>query len=416
MTAAPPAAITFDAYSPDFVEDPYPTYSVLRRESPVFLDETWGLTFFTRHADVSAILRDRRFGRDVRSAVSPEAIDPATFERIYPSRYPTWTRLVRGSFIDLEPPAHTRIRRLVQNAFGKRASESYRARLVATADRALDVALAKGSMEVIADYATPIPLTMIADLLGVPAADQPQLVTWSHAIVRVFDEACTEAEGDAAERAIIAFAGYVEGLLADHRAHPRDDLTSALLEAEADGDRLSEEELVATCILTLNAGHEATVQAIGNAVLALAGDPGAYDMLRRNPGVIRTAAAELLRYDTPLQMFERWVLEDLEWDGVTLARGSKVGLLFGSANRDGTVFDAAERLVLDRVHNPHVSFGAGVHFCVGAPLALVELEVALERLASRVQSIELVGDHLPRTPSLIFRGVDRLPAVLTAGG
>lgn len=416
MTAAPPAAITFDAYSPDFVEDPYPTYSVLRRESPVFLDETWGLTFFTRHADVSAILRDRRFGRDVRSAVSPEAIDPATFERIYPSRYPTWTKLVRGSFIDLEPPAHTRIRRLVQNAFGKRASESYRARLVATADRALDVALAKGSMEVIADYATPIPLTMIADLLGVPAADQPQLVTWSHAIVRVFDEACTEAEGDAAERAIIAFAGYVEGLLADHRAHPRDDLTSALLEAEADGDRLSEEELVATCILTLNAGHEATVQAIGNAVLALAGDPGAYDMLRRNPGVIRTAAAELLRYDTPLQMFERWVLEDLEWDGVTLARGSKVGLLFGSANRDGTVFDAAERLVLDRVHNPHVSFGAGVHFCVGAPLALVELEVALERLASTVKSIELVGDHLPRTPSLIFRGVDRLPAVLTARG
>jgi cytochrome P450 len=416
VTSAPPAAVTFDAYDPGFVEDPYPTYSVLRRDSPVFRDDTWGLTFFTRHPDVSAILRDRRFGRDVRSAVSPEAIDPATFERIYPSRYPTWTRLVRGSFIDLEPPAHTRIRRLVQNAFGKRASESYRARLVETADRALDVALERGSMEVISDYATPIPLTMIADLLGVPAADQPRLVSWSHAIVRVFDEACTEAEGDAAEEAIKAFAEYVKGLLGDHRAHPRDDLTSALLEAEADGDRLTEEELVATCILTLNAGHEATVQAIGNAVLALAADPEAFESLRRNPGVVRTAAAEMLRYDTPLQMFERWVLEDLEWDGVELARGSKVGLLFGSANRDESVFERADRLVLDRAHNPHVSFGAGVHFCVGAPLALVELEVALERMASRVGSIEVAAHRLPRTPSLIFRGVDRLPADLTPAG
>jgi cytochrome P450 len=154
------------------------------------------------------------------------------------------------------------------------------------------------------------------------------------------------------------------------------------------------------------------VQAIGNAVLALAADPSAFESLRRHPELVHTAAAELLRYDTPLQMFERWVLEDLDWNGVRLERGAKVGLLFGSANRDEAVFEDADRLVLDRTQNPHVSFGAGVHFCVGAPLALVELEVALERLARRTYTIEVAERELPRTPSLIFRGVERLPVVL----
>lgn len=402
----------FDAYDPAFVTDPYPTYARFRRERPVFFDELWGLTFFARHRDVSSILKDRRFGRDVRSVVPAEEIDPLVSARVYPSRYPNWTRLIRGSFIDLEPPRHTRIRRLVQSAFTKRASESYRQRLVVTADRAIEDALGKGQMEAISEFATPIPLTMIAELLGVPPSDQPRLVAWSHAIVRVFDEACTDEEGERAEEAVSAFAEYVAGLLAERRADPRDDLTTALLNAEIEGDRLSEEELVATIILTLNAGHEATVQAIGNGLLALASDPGAYHLLLQRPELVRTAAVELLRFDTPLQMFERWVLEDLEWSGVTLRRGSKVGLFFGSANRDAEVFENPERLVLEREDNPHVSFGAGVHYCVGAPLALIELEVALERFLRAVGSFELLESDLPRTPSLVFRGVGRLPLQL----
>lgn len=402
-------APVFDAYAPEFVEDPYPTYARLRNHGAAFFDENWGLTFFPRHADVTQILLDRRFGRDVRHAVLRADIDDSLWERIYPSRFPLWTRLVRDSFIDLEPPRHTRIRRLVQAAFGKRASESYRARLVATADSCLDRLLEDGSMEAIADFATPIPLTMIAELLGVASSDQPQLVSWSHAIVRLFDEGCTDAEGSAAEQAIEAFAEYVSALLRMRRSHPRDDLTSALLQAESEGDRLSEEELVATIILTLNAGHEATVQAIGNALLALAENPGQFERLRADRGLVRTAAAELLRYDTPLQMFERWVLEDVELAGAKLKRGSKVGLLFGSANRDPAAFLDPEELDLGRTDNPHVSFGAGIHFCVGAPLALVEMEVALDRFAARVESFDLASNRLERMPSLVFRGVRRLP-------
>ncbi len=405
--------MSFDPYDPEFLRDPYPTYRRLRA-APPFFDEAWGLTFFSRYDDVTGILRDRRFGRDVRHAVPREEVDPDVYERIYPSRYPTWTRLIRDSFIDLEPPRHTRIRRLVQWAFSRRASESYRARMQETADRLLDRALEEGRMEAISDFATPIPLTMIAELLGIPGGDQPRLVAWSHAIVRLFDQGCTEAEAEEAERATREFAEYVADLLAERRARPGDDLVSSLVAAELDGDRLSEDELVATCILTLNAGHEATVQAIGNGILALARDPEAFRWLRSHPEALGTAVEELLRFDTPLQMFERWVLEDLEWEGTPLRRGTKVGLLFGSANRDERRFVDPDRLDLSRADNPHVSFGGGIHFCVGAPLARVEMEVAFGTLARRVARIEGPDVEPERVPSLVFRGVRALPVELVA--
>ncbi len=398
----------FDAYAAEFVDDPYLTYRTLRARSPVFFDDHWGMTFFARHADVSAILRDRRFGRDVRHAVPEEDIDAEVFARIYPSQYPTWTRLIRDSFIDLEPPRHTRVRRLVQGAFGRRASESYRPRLEDAAEENLRRVVPSGSMEAIADYATPIPLAMISEMMGVPAADQPQLVDWSHAIVRLFDADCSPDEGAEAEDAVKAFAEYCEDLLDLRRSDPQDDLVTALVQAEVEGDVLTDEELVATCILTLNAGHEATVQAIGNALLALARNPEAYQRWRRDPTLETTAIDELLRFDTPLQMFERWVLEDMDWNGTELRRGSKVGLLFGAANRDELVFEDAEMLDLSRTENPHISFGAGVHYCVGAPLAKVEMEAALTRFLAHVAEFELANDDLPRVPSLVFRGVQRL--------
>lgn len=412
-TGGPPTLAVvslFDAYSPEFVADPYPTYARLRRDAPIFHDERWGLTFFTRHADVSAILKDRRFGRDVRHAVPREGVDPDLFARIYPPELPAWTRFNREvSFIDLEPPQHTRIRRLVQWAFTRRASEAYRERMQLTADAKLDAALAKRSMDGIADYGTPIPLTMIAELLGVPATDQPRLISWSHAIVRVFDEGCTPEEAAAAEQATEDFVAYVRDLLAERRAHPRDDLATSLIEASIEGEELTEDELVATCILTLNAGHEATVQAIGNGLLALARHPEEFSRLRRDPDLVKTAVDELLRYDTPLQMFERWVLEDLEWDGVPLRRGTKVGLMFGSANRDELRFAEPDRLDLGRDDNPHLSFGGGIHYCVGAPLAKVELEVAFSTLARRVKAFHPTADSFERVPSLVFRGVTSLP-------
>ena len=402
----------FDSYAPEFLDDPYPTFARLRAESPVFFDERWGLTFFTRHADIHAILRDRRFGRDVRHAVPRDEIDKDAFDRIYPQRYPMWTAFIRESFIDFEPPDHTRLRRLVQSAFNRRASESYRPRLEATATRLLDGASERGEMDAVADYAEPIPLAMIAELMGVPASDQPLLVDWSHSIVRLYDQACTDEEGAKAEEATAQFADYMRAMIARRRADSTDDLVSALAYAEVDGDRLTDDEVIATSILALNAGHEATVQAIGNGLLALAGHLEEFDHLHSDPSLITTAVDELLRYDTPLQMFERWVLEDLDWNGTPLRRGTKVGLLFGSANHDGTVFSDPEHLHLDRTDNPHISFGGGIHYCVGAPLAKVELDVAFSQLSRRIAAIGLTGEHLDRTPSLIFRGVRKLPLIL----
>ena len=405
----------FDPYTPDFLSDPYPTYARLRSESPVFFDPGWGLSFVTRHRDVSAILKDReRFGRDYRHRMAKTDVDQRLHDRIYPASWPTWTNYIRESFIDLEPPRHTRLRRLVSKAFTRRSSEVFRPRLEAATDHVLDRALEAGRLEAIGDLATPIPVAMIADLMGIPREDHARLLEWSHAIVKVFDERVTQEEGAVAEAATRDFVGYLEGVLGQRRSAPGDDLISAMIQVEEEGDSLSDEEIVGTAILTLNAGHEATVHAIGNGLLALATHPDAYASLHHGEVPVATAVEELLRFDSPLQMFERWVLEDTEVNGQQLTAGSKVGLLFGSANHDPSVFGSdAEELDLMRSPNPHVSFGAGLHFCVGAPLALVELEATFGRLASRVRGIELVevGD---RIESLVFRGVETLTLELDA--
>jgi len=404
----------FDPYSPEFLDDPYPTYARLRQESPVFADETWGLTFVTRHEDVSAALKDReRFGRDFRHRLSIVEVDPDVFHRIYPPQWPTWTEYIRESFIDLEPPRHTRLRRLVSKAFTRRSSEAFRPRLETAADAILDRVIDEGQMEAINDFATPIPVAMIAELMGIPTGDHGQLIEWSHSIVRVFDERVTPHEGDLAETATRDFVAYVEDMLRQRRSHPGEDLLSSMLEVEEEGDTLTDAEVVSTAILTLNAGHEATVHAIGNALLALARNPGAYADLAEGEVDLSSAVDELLRYDSPLQMFERWVLDDAEIGGREVRRGTKVGLLFGSANRDERVFEDPDALDLARHPNPHVSFGAGLHHCVGAPLARVELEAALGRLAARVRAIELI-DHEGRIDSLVFRGVETLRLGLVA--
>ncbi|MFQ5523993.1 MAG: cytochrome P450 [Acidimicrobiia bacterium] len=403
----------FDAYDPEFLDNPYPVYARLRRESPVFYDETWGLVFVASHALVSQVLKDRqRFGRDFRHRMGVDAVDPELYRRIYPPQWPTWTAYIRESFIDLEPPRHTRLRRLVSKAFTRRSSEAFRPRMEQVADSILDRALDRGEMEAIEEFATPIPVSMIAELMGVPAEDHPRLLEWSHAIVKVFDERVIEEEGAAAEQATKDFVAYLEGLVEERRRSPGDDLLSAMLDVEEYGETLSDDEVVATAILTLNAGHEATVHAIGNALLALARSPDSYRFLRTEAD-LATAVEELLRFDSPLQMFERWVLEDTEVGGLPLRKGTKVGLLFGAANHDESVFDDPEVLDLARDPNPHISFGAGVHHCVGAPLARVELEAALGRFAARVGGLELHrADH--RIESLIFRGVQRLEVGVTA--
>jgi cytochrome P450 len=263
-------------------------------------------------------------------------------------------------------------------------------------------------MEAIADFATPIPLTMIAELLGIPPEDQPMLVEWSHAMVRPFDADCPIPDRLAAEQATKDFVAYLSEMTAERRRQPGTDLLSELAAAEFEGDRLTEQEVVATAILTLNAGHEATVQAIGNGLLAFARHPEQFAALKAEPSLAVSAASEILRYDTPLQMFERWVLEDLDWNGTPLRRGTKVGLFFGSANRDHSVFERGEEFDIRRDSRAHLAFGAGIHHCVGAPLAKLELEVAMEAI-TRLPRLEFDEKTvLERVPSLVFRGVKEL--------
>jgi cytochrome P450 len=386
----------FDAYDPAFVADPYPTYARLREAGP-FFDDHWRVTFFARHADVTTMLRDKRFGRDIRHVLPPDQVD----HRSYPVHLTNWYRFIRGSFIDLEPPEHTRIRAAVKQPFVRSRAEARRGEIERLADRLLDEVIDRGRMEVIADFATPIPIAVVAHLMGIPDTDHRLLLDWSHAIVRVFDINVTTAEEQAAETAVAEFADYIRAIVHDRRRRPGEDLISELATAP-----LSDDDLVATCILVLNAGHEATVHGVGNGVLALARNPDQFALLR-DGSPADAAAEELLRYDTPLQMFERWVLEDLEWARVRLAAGDKVGLLYGSANHDPDVFASPEALAIDREPNPHVSFGLGTHFCLGAPLARVELEVAFATLAKRLQALRLVAEP-PRQPSLVFRGVTTL--------
>ncbi len=407
--------MSFDPYDPGFLDNPYPTYARLREESPVFYDKAWELTFFARHDDVSTILKDRdRFGRDFRHRLDITDVDPGLYERIYPPQWPTWTRYIRESFIDLEPPRHTRLRRLVSKAFTRRSSEAFRPRLEDAATLVIDRVLDTGTLDVIRDFATPIPVAMIAQLMGLPAEDHQQVLDWSHAIVKVFDQNVSAEDGDAAESATTDFVAYLAAAVEERRRHRGDDLISSMVDVEDSGDTLTDEEIVGTSILTLNAGHEATVHAIGNGLLALARDPDQYRRLHRGEMTIETAVDELLRFDSPLQMFERWVLVDTDVSGVSLAKGSKVGLLFGSANHDPDVFEnEPERLDLARSPNPHVSFGAGLHYCVGAPLARVELEAAIGIFASRVAAIEL-SEASGRIRSLVFRGLENLTVEIEA--
>jgi cytochrome P450 len=250
--------------------------------------------------------------------------------------------------------------------------------------------------------------------MGIPADDHARLIDWSHAIVRVFDERVTEEEGAAAEAATKNFVTYLEEMLGRRRSRPGNDLLSAMLDVEEEGDTLSDAEIVSTAILTLNAGHEATVHAIGNSLLALARDPAAYATLVDGSASIGSTVDELLRFDSPLQMFERWALADTSVGGHEIRAGTKVGLLFGAANHDPAVYEQPSVLDLAREPNPHVSFGAGLHYCVGAPLAKVELEAALGRFAARVARIELV-DMRDRIDSLVFRGIRELRLELEAG-
>jgi cytochrome P450 len=393
------ASQTFDPWSPEFVAYPYDAYEALRAGPPVTFFEPTDQWLVSRYEDVNALLRDRRLGRTYLHVATHEEMGrPADPEHLAP-----FWHVVRNGMLDLEPPDHTRLRRLVSAAFTPRRVAALRPTVERLAGELASAFVARGGGDLIADVAEPLPVTVIAELLGVPDADRPLLRPWSADICGMYELNPTREAADLAVRACLEFSDYLRGLARSRRADPRDDLVTALTQVEG----LTEDELIGTCVLLLNAGHEASVNVTGNGWWALFRNPDQLAALRADPGLLETAVDELMRYDTPLQMFERWVLQDVEVHGVTLRRGSEVALLFGSANHDPAVFHEPRRLDLGRKDNPHLSFGAGIHYCLGAPLARIELVASFGALLAAAPRLELVREPEWK-PGYIIRGLRAL--------
>jgi cytochrome P450 len=370
---------------PVFVQDPYAAYRLIRAVCPVFFWEDYGFWCFAGHAAVNALFRDRRFGREVTHLTSRAALGwPAI-----PAHLAPFYDVEAHSMLEREPPVHTRLRMLVNRAFVSRTVERLRPRAAALAHGLIDGFQHHDTIDLLPAFAEVIPVTLIAEMTGIPASEAPRLLDWSHRMVAMYQFGRSRADEDAAVAATQAFTGFIREIIRLRRAAPGDDLLSLLLAAEADGGRLSEDEVVSTVILLLNAGHEATVHAIGNGVAAIlraGADPGAlFATAERSAATVE----ELLRFDPPLHCFTRYALERMTIEGCALTVGDQVGLLIGAANRDPAAFADPDRLDPDRPAVPHMAFGAGIHFCLGAPLARLELQVALPILFERLPHLRL---------------------------
>jgi cytochrome P450 len=390
-------SVSLDPRDPDFVNDPYPAYGELRAAVPVFKWEQYGCWCFARYADVAALLRDRRFGRQILHVMSREELGwPETPPHLEP-----FYDFERHSLLEMEPPVHTRLRGLVNRAFLSRTVERLRPRIAELAHELIDGFAARRETDLLTSFATPIPFVIIAEFLGIPAELGPQLLQWSHDMVAMYQARRDEAVERKAVSATVAFSNFMRVYVRERRSRPGDDLLSHLIAAKMQGNSLSEDELITTSILLLNAGHEATVHAIGNGVKALleAGQAG--------PEIGEGHIEELLRFDAPLHLFTRYALEDVDDDGLKLKRGETVGLLLGAANRDPARFAEPDQFDPRRTPNPHVSFGAGIHFCVGAPLARLELSVALPILFARLPGMRLM-DAPHYRDSYHFHGLESL--------
>jgi cytochrome P450 len=393
----------YDPAAPEFVADPYPTLAVLRAERPVFFHEPTDQWVISRYENVSALLRDRRLGRSYLHTATHEE-----FGRLAEPAFlrPFWD-LIRAGMLDVEPPTHTRLRRLVSKAFTPRMVEGLRPMVRRLAEELVGGLVARGGGDLLAEVAEPLPVTVIAEMLGVPPRDRRLLRPWSAGICGMFELNPPEETQRAAVRAAVEFSGYLRELVRERRQAPREDLISALAQVADGGDRLTEDELIGTCVLLLNAGHEATVNTTGNSWWSLLRNPAELARLRADHSLVRTAVEELMRYDTSAPMFERWVLEDIDVHGVRIPRGAEVALQFAAANRDPAVFAEPDRLDLGRDPNPHITFGLGVHFCLGAPLARIELAESFGALLRLAPGLSLVAEPAWK-PGYVLRGLEAL--------
>jgi cytochrome P450 len=379
------ARVSLAATDPAFYQDPYSAFRRIRSKTPVFFWEELGMWCLTGYEAVNGVFRDRRFGREILHVATREEVGlPEPPEHVRP-----FYEIDNLSMIAREPPVHTRLRTLVNRAFVSRQIEKLRPRVASLANALIDAFAERGEAELIAAYCTPIPVTVIAELLGVPAEEGPRLVDWSHKMVAMYTPGRNRAIEDAAVAATREFVAFLKGYVAERRKNPRDDLISHLIAAEAAGDRLSEDELIAGTIQLLNAGHEATVHSIGNAVKAILESELDAAALCSSDESTAALCEEALRFDPPLHFFDRYALEPVEVEGVQLKKGEKIGLILAAANRDPARWENADRFDPSRPLLPNVSFGAGIHFCIGAPLARLEMQVALPILFQRLPKLQL---------------------------
>lgn len=403
-----------DPHAPGFFGDPYALYSAVHADAavraavPAFEWDDYGFWCFAGFGEVSALLRDRRFGRA-----------PGLPERT--ARIANWWETERWSLLAIDPPEHTQLRGLVNRAFLSRQVDKLRPRVAELADALLGQIERGTPVDLLHQYAAPLPAVVIAELIGLPGADARLLLDWSNRMVRMYMFAASADERSAIERdaddAAAEFSDYLRAAIADHRTHPRDDLLTHMLDTEVDGARLSEGEVIATAILLLNAGHEATVHTTGNAVRLIVESGCDPSELFATPAQATATVEECLRFDAPLHLFTRYALDhaaiDLgagEW--LSVEPGQQIGLLLAAANRDPRRFAEPDRFDPFRADGGNVSFGSGIHFCIGAPLARIELETSLRALFGRFGELTLAEPPAYRD-IFHFHGLDRLLVTVT---
>jgi cytochrome P450 len=395
--------------APEFKANPYPFYAHLRSQAPVFrvtLPDKQTAWLVSRYDDVVTVLKDDRFAKDRLNALTPEQIARLPW-------MPRFARPLTRNMLDLDPPEQTRLRALVQKAFTPRLVEQMRGRIQVLTDELLDAVCGRTHIDLIGDYALPLPTTIIAEMLGVPVADRHKFHRWSKTLLAA---SSTRSGLVMAVPSIWFFMRYLRKFIRSRRARPQEDLVSALVQAEDAGEKLTEDEMLAMVMLLLVAGHETTVNLIGNGTLALLENPNQMEKLRNDPALIRSAVEELLRYYSPVETAtERFPREDLTLAGVTIPRGEMVLAVLASANRDERQFADADTLDLTRDPNKHVSFGQGVHFCLGAPLARLEGQIAINTLLRRARGLRLAvaPAALRWRRGLVLRGLEVLPLAVT---
>jgi pimeloyl-[acyl-carrier protein] synthase len=398
----------FNPFLAEFRNDPYPFYERLRSQDPIHFS-FMGVWVITRYADAIAVLRDPRFSVDMRQWGNYKDIR----FREKTGELGSLGSITSKWMLCMDPPDHTRLQRLASKAFTPQIVQRLRPYIQKIVTEKLDQVESNGKLDVVADLAHPLPVIVIAQMLGIPPEDRDQLQKWSDDLVPWFDPMMSVDVFEHLNQVVTEFAEYFRQLIAQRRQQRQDDLLSALIAARDEEDRLTEEELLGTCILLFVAGQETTVKLISNGVLSLLRHPDQMAKLKQEPTLIESAVEELLRYDTPVQLTVRTAIEDVEIDGKTICKGQQVFVCMGSAHRDPAQFANADQLDITRKNNRHLAFGYGIHTCLGNVLAKVQAQIAINSLIQRFPNLQLATDQIEWHKTITLRGLKELPVSFT---